>query len=140
MEDSQNLQQQLTQYRYIEEQRNLYQSQLELVNASLANLQNTKLTLEKIKESVKEEDEILLPIGGLVKIRAKIMDTQRILVSVGQDVVIEKSLDDSISFLESIIDKQKESLKFVVEKLQNIELALQSMGESIQNGMRKNPQ
>ena len=140
MENSQNLQQQLTQYRYIEEQRNLYQSQLELVNASLANLQNTKLTLEKIKESVKEEDEILLPIGGLVKIRAKIMDTQRILVSVGQDVVIEKSLDDSISFLESIIDKQKESLKFVVEKLQNIELALQSMGESIQNGMRKNPQ
>ena len=90
MENSQNLQQQLTQYRYIEEQRNLYQSQLELVNASLANLQNTKLTLEKIKESVKEEDEILLPIGGLVKIRAKIMDTQRILVSVGQDVVIEK--------------------------------------------------
>ena len=140
MEDSQNLQQQLTQYRYIEEQRNLYQSQLELVNASLANLQNTKLTLEKIKEGVKEEDEILLPIGGLVKIRAKIMNTQRILVSVGQDVVIEKSLDDSISFLESIIDKQKESLKFVVEKLQNIELALQSMGESIQNGMRKSPQ
>ena len=140
MEDSQNLQQQLTQYRYIEEQRNLYQSQLELVNASLVNLQNTKLTLEKIKEGVKEEDEILLPIGGLVKIRAKIVDTQRILVSVGQDVVIEKSLEDSISFLESIIDKQKESLKFVVEKLQNIELALQSMGESIQNGMRKNPQ
>ena len=140
MENSQNLQQQLTQYRYIEEQRNLYQSQLELVNASLANLQNTKLTLDKIKEGVKEDDDILLPIGGLVKIRAKIMDTQRILVSVGQDVVIEKSLDDSISFLESIIDKQKESLKFVVEKLQNIELALQSMGESIQNGMRKNPQ
>jgi prefoldin alpha subunit len=140
LEDSQNLQQQLTQYRYVEEQRNLYQSQLELVNASIVNLQNTKLTLEKIKEGVKEEDEILLPIGGLVKIRAKIMDTQRILVSVGQDVVIEKSLDDSISFLENIIDKQKESLKFVVEKLQNIELALQSMGESIQNGMRKSPQ
>ena len=140
MEDSQNLQQQLTQYRYIEEQRNLYQSQLELVNASLVNLQNTKLTLEKIKEGIKEDDEILLPIGGLVKIRAKIRDTQRILVSVGQDVVIEKSLDDSISFLDGIIDKQKESLKFVVEKLQNIELALQSMGESIQNGMRKSPQ
>ena len=140
MEDSQNLQQQLTQYRYIEEQRNLYQSQLELVNASLVNLQNTKLTLEKVKEGVKENDDALLPIGGLVKIRAKIVDTQRILVSVGQDVVIEKSLDDSISFLESIIDKQKESLKFVMEKLQNIELALQSMGESIQNGMRKNPQ
>ena len=140
MEDSQNLQQQLTQYRYIEEQRNLYQSQLELVNGSIVNLQNTKLTLEKIKEGVKDDDDILLPIGGLIKIRAKITDTQRILVSVGQDVVIEKSLDDSISFLENIIDKQKESLKFVVEKLQNIELALQSMGESIQNGMRKNPQ
>jgi prefoldin alpha subunit len=140
LENSQNLQQQLTQYRYIEEQRNLYQSQLELVNASLANLQNTKLTLEKIKEGVKEDDDILLPIGGLVKIRAKIMDTQKILVSVGQDIVIEKSLDESISFLESIIEKQKESLKFVVEKLQNIELALQSMGESIQSGMRQNPQ
>ncbi len=140
MENSQNLQQQLTQYRYIEEQRNLYQSQLELVNASLANLQNTKLTLEKIKEGVKEDDDILLPIGGLIKIRAKIIDTQKILVSVGQDIVIEKSLDESISFLESIIEKQKESLKFVVEKLQNIELALQSMGESIQSGMRQNPQ
>ena len=124
----------------MEEQHNLYQSQLELVNASLMNLQNTKLTLEKIKEGVKEDNEILLPIGGLVKIRGKILDTQKLLVSVGQDVVIEKNIDDSISFLDNIIEKQKESLKFVAEKLQNLELALQSMGEYIQSGMRKNPQ
>jgi len=140
VENSQNLQQQITQYRYMEEQHNLYQSQLELVNASLMNLQNTKLTLEKIKEGVKEDDEILLPIGGLVKIRGKILDTQKLLVSVGQDVVIEKNLDDSITFLDGIIEKQKESLKFVAEKLQNLEIALQNMGEYIQNGMRQNPQ
>lgn len=124
----------------MEEQHNLYQSQLELVNASLMNLQSTKLTLEKIKEGVKEDDEILLPIGGLVKIRGKILDTQKLLVSVGQDVVIEKNLDDSITFLDGIIEKQKESLKFVAEKLQNLEIALQNMGEYIQNGMRQNPQ
>ena len=140
MENSQNLQQQITKYRYLEEQHNLYQSQLELVNASLMNLQSTKLTLEKIKEGVKEDDEILLPIGGIVNIRGKILDTQKLLVSVGQDVVIEKNIDDSISFLDSIIEKQKESLKFVAEKLQNLELALQSMGEYIQSGMRQNPQ
>ena len=124
----------------MEEQHNLYQSQLELVNASLMNLQSTKLTLEKIKEGVKEDDEILLPIGGLVKVRGKILDTQKLLVSVGQDVIIEKNIDDSITFLDSIIEKQKESLKFIAEKLQNLELALQSMGEYIQDGMRKNPQ
>ena len=48
MENNQNLEQQLSQYRYIKEQKDMFQGQFEIINASLGNLINTKRTLENI--------------------------------------------------------------------------------------------
>jgi len=138
MEQSQNFQRQLSQYRYLQEQREIYQNQFELMNASLLNFQNSKKTIENIMDGVKEDDEILIPIGGIVSIKASIKDTNNALLFVGQDIAIEKSLGESIEFIDKLIEKYSESMKFVIERLQSIELALQSMGESLQ-GKLGNP-
>jgi prefoldin alpha subunit len=132
MEQSQNFQRQLSQFRYLQEQRDAFQNQFELMNASILNLQNSKKTIQNIMDGVKEGDEILIPIGGIVSIKASIKDTNNALLFVGQDTVIERSLGESIEFIDKLIEKYTESMKFVIERLQSIELALQSMGESIQ--------
>ena len=57
MEQSQNFQRQLSQFRYLQEQRDIFQNQFELMNASLINFQNSKKTIENIMDGVKDDDE-----------------------------------------------------------------------------------
>jgi len=137
MEQSQNFQRQLSQFRYLQEQRDIYQNQFELMNASLLNFQNSKKTIQNIMDGVKEDDEILIPIGGIVSIKATIKDTNNALLFVGQDIAIEKSLGESIEFIDKLIEKYSESMKFIIERLQSIEFALQGMGESLQGALNQ---
>ena len=132
MESSQEYQEQLLKFRYFKEQRDMFQGQLELINASLGNVMNTKTTIENIKEGVKENDEILVPIGGLVNIKATIKDPEKVLLSVTQDVVIEKDLDSSIEFLDKLIEQHNKQLQFLQTQIQNIDVNLQQISQIIQ--------
>ena len=113
MESSQEYQEHLLKFRYFKEQREMFQGQLEIINASLGNVMNSKRTLENIKEGVKEDDEILVPIGGLVNIKASIKDPEKVLLAVTQDVIIEKDLDGSIEFLDKLIEQHNNQLQFL---------------------------
>ena len=134
MESSQDYQEQLLKFRYFKEQRDMFQGQLELINASLGNVMNTKTTIENIKEGVKENDEILVPIGGLVNIKATIKDPEKVLLSVTQDVVIEKDLDGSIEFLDKLIEQHNKQLQFLQTQIQNIDVNLQQISQTLQTG------
>jgi len=135
MENSQNFERQLYQFRYLKEQRDMLQGQLEIVNASLSNLINTKNTLENLKEGVNKDDEILVPIGGLVNIRASIKDTEKVLLFINQDTIIEKNVAESIEFIDKLMSQHNEQIKFLAERIQLIELNLQGMSQELQNRM-----
>ncbi len=135
MENSQNFERQLYQFRYLKEQRDMLQGQLEIVNASLSNLITTKNTLENLKEGVNKDDEILVPIGGLVNIRASIKDTEKVLLFINQDTVIEKNVAESIEFIDKLMSQHNEQIKFLTERIQVIELNLQGMSQELQNRM-----
>ena len=135
MENNPNLEQQLSQYRYIKEQREMYQGQFEIINASLGNLYTTKLTLDNLKEGVNENDEILVPIGGLASIKATIKDTNKVLVYVKKDVIIEKTVEEAIDFISKLIDQHNTQLKFLQERIYNLDLNIQSMNQMLQSRM-----
>jgi len=135
MENNQDLEQQLSQYRYIKEQRDMYQGQFEIINASLGNLYTTKLTLDNLKEGVNENDEILVPIGGLASIKATIKDTKKVLVYVKNDVIIEKSVEEAIEFVSNLIEQHNTQLKLLQDRIYNLDLNLQSMNKMLQNRM-----
>ena len=113
MENNQNFEKQLQQFRYLKEQRDMFQGQFEIVNASLGNLYTTKKTLDNLKEGIDENDEILIPIGGLVSIKGSIKDTEKVLLSVNQDIVIEKTTEESIEFIDKLMKQHNEQLKFL---------------------------
>ncbi len=140
MQNSQNIERQLYQFRYLKEQRDMLQGQLEIVNASLSNLLTTKSTLENLKEGVNKDDEILVPIGGLVNIKASIKDTEKVLLYINQDTVIEKNLTESIEFIDKLISQHNEQIKFLTERVEVFELNLQGMSQQLQNRMdQRNP-
>lgn len=132
--ESQNYQDQLQMFSYLKQQRDVYQGQLEYVNAILANYLNTKATLENLKEGVNVGDEILVPIGGIANIKATIKDTEKVLVAVTQDVIIEKDLNGAIEFLETRIEQHNKEIQFIRTQLQNFEVNLQKTSQALQQG------
>lgn len=134
MENNQNFEQQLNQFRYLKEQRDVFQGQFEIINASLGNIFTTKRTLESL-EGVNENDEILIPIGGLASIKATIKDTKNVLVSVNQDTVIEKTVEEAIEFLNKLIEQHNNQLKFLKERIFALDTNLQGMNQMLQNRM-----
>ncbi|MFX0136142.1 MAG: prefoldin subunit alpha [Candidatus Hodarchaeota archaeon] len=132
METSQEYQEQLLKFRYLKEQRDMFQGQLEIVNASLGNIMNTKLTVENIKKGISKDDEILIPIGGLVNIKASIKDPEKLLLAVTQDVVIEKDLDSILEFLDKMIEQHNKQIEFLRTQLQNFDINLQEISQNIQ--------
>ena len=135
MENNQNFDQQLNQYRYLKEQRDMFQGQFEIVSASLGNLFTTKRTLDSLLEGVSENDEILIPIGGLASIKATIKDAKNVLVSVNQDTVIEKTVEEAVEFLTKLIEQHNVQLKFLKERIFALDLNLQGMNQILQQKM-----
>ena len=135
MENNQNFEKQLQQFRYIKEQRDMFQGQFEIVNASLGNLYTTKKTLDNLKDGVDENDEILIPIGGLVSIKGSIKDTKKVLVFVNQDIVIEKTIEESIEFINKLMKQHNEQLKFLKERILTLDYNLQGINQMFQGKM-----
>ncbi len=135
MENNKNFEKQLQQFRYLKEQRDMFQGQFEIVNASIRNLYTTKKTLDNLKDGVDESDEILIPIGGLVSIKGSITDTKKVLVSVNQDVVIEKTIEESVEFINKLIKQHDEQLKFLKERILTLDYNLQGLNQKFQNKM-----
>jgi len=136
MQSSEQYQEQAMKFRYLKEQRDMFQNQLEIINASLGNVLNTKSTVENLKQGVNEGDEILIPIGGLVYLKADIKETEKVLLGVTQDVIIEKSLDETLEFLTNLIEQHNKQIQFLSQQLQNLEVNLQEVSQLLQSYMQ----
>ncbi len=132
MESSQDYQEQMQIFRILREQQEMYRGQLEILNVSRANIMNTKITLENIKEGVAENDEILIPIGGMANVKASIKDPEKVLLAITQDVIIEKDLDGAIELLEKRIEQHDKEIQIIRTQLQNIDINLQKTTQLIQ--------
>jgi len=137
LESSQDYQEQLQIFRILREQQEMYQGQLEILNVSRANIMNTKITIENMKEGVVENDEILIPIGGMANIKASIKDPEKVLLAVTQDVIIEKDLDGAIDLLDKRIEQRDNEIQIIRTQLQNIDINLQKTTQLIQSGYRQ---
>ncbi|MHA1688821.1 MAG: prefoldin subunit alpha [Promethearchaeota archaeon] len=131
LDQRQQQQQYLSQFQYLKEQRDVFKNQLELVQTSLSNIMNTKNTIENMK-TINLDDEILVPLGGMINIKAQIKDIEKVLVYISRDTVIEKTLDDTIQFLEKLINQHKEQVKFLSERIQQVDVSLQNVSQNLQ--------
>ncbi|MFX0072425.1 MAG: prefoldin subunit alpha [Candidatus Hermodarchaeota archaeon] len=134
MEPKPNVQELIYQFRILKEQRDWLASQLELYNASLSNTMVTKTTLENLK-NVKQDEEILIPIGGIANIKAKIVDTENVIVNISQGVAIQKNLDASIEFIDKIIEQHNEQITFLSSQIQQMDANLQGMSNQFQKNV-----
>ncbi len=98
--------------RYLEETVNEIQSRINMTNAALTELKVSSLTLEGL-EKEKKGTQLFVPIGGGSYVKAKLETSKKVVVGVGADVAVEKTLKEAKEELETRIaelEKTREGL------------------------------
>ncbi len=120
------------------------QQRIGFVNAAIAELQMAAATLDGLSADV---DELLVPIGGGSYVRAKILDRERLIVGVGSDVAVDKSvseakadfnarvleLEKARTSLQSQLDEASARADVVQRELRKLTQPEQTGGESADN-------
>ena len=119
-----------------------------MTNAALAELKVSTMTLEGL-EKEKKGNELFVPIGGGSYVKAKLETSKKVVVGVGADVAVEKSVKEAKEELETRIgelEKTREALgkqfNQVVERIQQNrsmmeEISAKLRQEEGQSGVRQ---
>ena len=98
--------------RYLEETVNELQSRINMTNSAITELRVSHITLEGL-EKEKKDSQLFVPIGGGSYVKAKLETTKNVVVSIGADVAVERTLNDAKVELEARIaelEKSREAL------------------------------
>lgn len=116
------------------------QSRIGLVNASINEFRLANATLEGMQMET-TDTRILVHIGGGSYVKAKIADTQKLIMSIGADVAAEKSVDaarESLDLRLQEFEKGRESLEQQLGQTQTristLRQQLQKMSQEVPKG------
>lgn len=103
-EKQQEMQRKAMEANLLENQIRQIEQQLMLVNQQFLEIQTLQFNLDELKK-IKEERDILVPLGRNVFIDAKLKINDKVLVNVGEKVIVKKSIDGAKKILEKQKDK-----------------------------------
>lgn len=91
--------------RFLEQTAETIQSRLNMINAVLTDLTYSSMTLEDLGKE-KEDAELLVPIGGSSYVKARLGNTDKLIVGIGAGVSVEKALPEA----KEVVKKRLEDL------------------------------
>lgn len=116
------------------------QSRSSMVNAALTELVVAGMTLEGL-EKEKTDAPLFVPIGGGSYIEAKLGSEDKVVVSIGAGVAIERTLKEAkdtvtsrIAELEKTRTTLEQQLRQVIDKIQDNRAQLQEMSAKLSEG------
>jgi len=91
MEKNNSLEKLIYELQYLRSAAENVQQRIALINATITEVQLGISTLEGIRAE-KSGQSILVPIGGGSYVRAKLDDSEKLIVGIGADIAVEKSV------------------------------------------------
>jgi prefoldin alpha subunit len=92
-----------------------YNQQIQKLQEELVNMGLMKNEINKAIETlegIKENDEVLFPIGAGAFVKAKVLDKDKVIVGVGANIFVDKDIDEVIKeFKKSVEDIEKAEAK-----------------------------
>jgi prefoldin alpha subunit len=88
--------------RLLEESATEVQSRINMTNAALAELRVSSMTLKGLEEE-KKDTQLFVPIGGGSYVKAKLESAETVVMGIGADVAVEKSVKEAKEELEARI-------------------------------------
>lgn len=92
------------------------QEQLANLEAQIFEMQRTKESIEDL-EKMKNKKEILIPISNGIYTKAELNSSDKLLVNIGADLMVNKSFEET----KKLIDEQIQELGRIINEL-NLEL------------------
>ncbi len=89
-----------------------YQRRIDLVNAMLDDIAQARTAVEEL-ELLDDGEELLVPLGANVMVKAAYKKTGKLIVSVGSGVLVEKDFEGVKKHLE----RRERSLRELVQRL-----------------------
>lgn len=94
--------------RYLEQAAETLQQRLSMLNAAMTDLSYANITLDGV-EKEKEESELLVPIGGGSYVKTKLANVDKVIVSLGAGVSVEKPLAEAKTLIKERLDELQKS-------------------------------
>ncbi len=112
------------------EQLDTLRRQITLVQSSLEESVRARETINKFKDA-EEGDEIFVPIGASVFVPAKVTGKKQAIVGVGSRVSVEKRLQDTEDYVNSLVIELQESLKKINKAYSEIQAAAENLTATV---------
>jgi len=118
------------------------QSRVNLVNAALTELRVSSMTLEGL-EKEKTDAQLFVPIGGGSFVKAKLESADKVIVGIGAEVALERTMKEAkenlgnrISELEKTRTSLGQQFAQVVEKIREDRTRLEELTAKLREGER----
>ncbi|MEM4188309.1 MAG: prefoldin subunit alpha [Candidatus Hadarchaeum sp.] len=98
----------------------LLRQQVSALAGSLSELNMTVGALKSLKDMSPSTD-ILVPLGSDTFIPAKLSSAERVLVGLGADVMVERTVEEAIKFLEARIAEVEKAVEQTRTELKKVE-------------------
>ena len=105
--------------RYLEETANELQHRISMTNAAINELRVSSMTLDGL-EKEKKGAQLFVPIGGGSYVKAKLETTENIVVGIGADVAVERSLKETKVEFEARIDEMEKTREAMGQQLNQV--------------------
>jgi prefoldin alpha subunit len=126
--------------RYLEDTVKELQSRISRINSALAEMKLSSLTLEGL-EKEKKGAQLFVPVGGGSYVKAKVETTKTVVVGIGADVAVEKSLKEAkvevearIAELEKTRDALGQQFNQVVGRIQENQAQVEEISAKLRKG------
>jgi len=128
MKEKEELQKKIIAYRVLESKLNSFVKQRDILLSKLVEIQNTLTSIEEIK---KRKDEILFPLGSETFMRGRIVSENKIIVGIGANIALEKTMEDAKKILEKRKLEIETNLNEIQKSILNISSQLEKLGPEI---------
>jgi prefoldin alpha subunit len=105
--------------RYLEQTADTLQQRISMVNAAISDLTYANMTLDGI-EKEKENSELLVPIGGSAYVKARLAETNTVIVGMGAGVSIEKTLAEARVTLKERLDELEKTMNSAQQQFSQV--------------------
>ena len=105
--------------RYLEQTAETLQQRISMVNEAIMELTYASMALDGI-EKEKENAELLVPIGGNSYVKAKLADTNKVIVGIGAGVSVEKTLQEAKTTLKERLDELEKTMNAAQQQFSQV--------------------
>src|SRR3989338_11033658 len=135
---SKDVQKQYMEFQILNQQLQQLQQQAGMIENQIIELRKLNDNLDSIKQ-LKGNNELLVPMGAGIFMKAQLKDNNELLINVGSDVIVKKTFSESkemlesqLNELESIMENANEQVSELATQLELRSQALQDIENSLQ--------